>query len=186
MVLMAPADENETRQMLYTGYIHHGPAAVRYPRGTGPGVAIEQAMQALKIGKGELRKQGKGVAILSFGSMLAASLEAGEQLGASVANMRFVKPLDEDLIVDLAERHELLVTIEENAVMWGAGSAVNELLSRLSISVPVLNLGLPDRFVDHAMPKDMLAECGLNKEGIVAAIEQRLKLMAAVKPAIKS
>ena len=174
MLIMAPADENETRQMLYTGYIHPGPAAVRYPRGSGPGAAIEQQMKALTIGKGELRRSGKNIALLSFGTMLAPALEAGAELNASVVNMRFIKPLDEDLVVELAQHHDLLVTLEENAVQGGAGSAVNELLAARGIQVSVLNLGLPDRFVEHAQPSEMLEECGLDKAGILAAIKQRL------------
>lgn len=174
MLIMAPADENETRQMLYTGYIHQGPAAVRYPRGTGPGVAIEQQMTALPIGKGEQRRAGKNIALLSFGTMLAPALEVGAELDASVANMRFIKPLDEELVLELAKHHDLLVTLEENAVQGGAGSAVNELLAARGIKVSVLNLGLPDRFVEHAQPNEMLEECRLDQAGILAAIKQRL------------
>ena len=174
MVIMAPADENETRQMLYTGYLHKGPAAVRYPRGTGPNVPPQQEMQALPMGKGEIRREGSRIAILSFGTMLAPAIEAAEQFDATVANMRFVKPLDEDLINDLASRHELLVTIEENCIAGGAGSGVNEMLVAKSYQGGLLNLGLPDRYVEHANPYEMLAECGLDKAGIIAAIEKRL------------
>lgn len=172
MVVMAPADENECRQMLYTGFLLDGPAAVRYPRGTGPGVTIASAMTALPVGKGEIRRHGERVAILSFGSLLPAALMAGEVLNATVINMRFVKPLDTALIDSLVEQHEWLVTLEENAVMGGAGSAVNEYLTAQGKPVRVLNLGLPDEFLDHGVPQDMLAACGLDSEGIVRAIKQ--------------
>ena len=174
MLIMAPADENETRQMLTTGFLHNGPAAVRYPRGTGPGVPIEPELEGLPIGKGVLTRQGKEVAILCFGTLHANALAAAESLDASVANMRFVKPLDVELIRQLAESHQLLVTLEENAVMGGAGSAVSEWLAAERLSVPVLNLGLPDRYVEHAKPAEMLAECGLDASGIEAAIRSRL------------
>lgn len=174
MVIMAPADENETRQMLYTGFIHEGPAAVRYPRGTGPGVATTKEMQALPMGKGEIRREGQQIAILSFGTMLKPALEAAEQVNATVANMRFVKPLDEALVAELAATHDVLVTIEENAIAGGAGSAVNESLAAQGYHGMALNLGLPDSYVEHATPEEMLAECGLDKAGIVAAIENRL------------
>lgn len=174
MLIMAPADENETRQMLTTGFLHNGPAAVRYPRGTGPGVPIEPELEGLPIGKGVLTRQGENVAILCFGTLHANALQAADALNASVANMRFVKPLDVDLIRQLARTHDLLVTLEENAVMGGAGSAVNEWLSAEGIAIPVLNLGLPDRYVEHAKPAEMLAECGLDAKGIETAIRQRL------------
>ncbi len=174
MLIMAPADENETRQMLTTGFMHNGPAAVRYPRGTGPGVPVEPELECLPIGKGVLTRQGEKVAILCFGTLHANALQAAETLNASVANMRFVKPMDVDLIRQLASSHDLLVTLEENSVMGGAGSAVNEWLSAAGIAMPVLNLGLPDRYVEHAKPAEMLAECGLDASGIEAAIRQRL------------
>lgn len=175
MLIMAPADENETRQMLYTGFVHEGPAAVRYPRGTGPGVETVEEMQALPIGKGERRREGSQIAILAFGTMLTPALQAAEQLNATVANMRFVKPLDEALIAELAASHELLVTIEENCIAGGAGSAVNEALAAQGYEGMALNLGLPDRYVEHGAPEEMLAECGLDKAGIINAIENRLK-----------
>lgn len=175
MVIMAPADENETRQMLYTGFIHEGPAAVRYPRGTGPGVATCKEMQAIPMGKGEIRREGQQIAILSFGTMLAPALEAAEQLNATVANMRFVKPLDEALVAELAASHDVLVTLEENAIAGGAGSAVNETLAAQGYQGMALNLGLPDHYVEHATPEEMLSECGLDSAGIVAAIEKRLQ-----------
>jgi 1-deoxy-D-xylulose-5-phosphate synthase len=174
MVVMAPADENECRQMLYTGMRIDGPAAVRYPRGTGPGVTPQEHMKALAIGRGEIRRQGHGVAILAFGSMLAPALGAAERLGASVANMRFVKPLDTALVEQLATRHDLLVTVEENAIAGGAGSAVNEALAEMGITVPVLNLGLPDRFIEHGNPAELLASCGLDPNGIEQQIRARM------------
>lgn len=174
MLIMAPADENETRQMLTTGFLHNGPAAVRYPRGTGPGVPIAPELACLPIGKGVLTRKGENVAILCFGTLHANAMKAGDALNASVANMRFVKPLDVDLIRDLAHSHSLLVTLEENAIMGGAGSAVSEWLAAERINVPVLNLGLPDRYVEHAKPAEMLAECGLDARGIEAAIRRRL------------
>ncbi|WP_022962936.1 1-deoxy-D-xylulose-5-phosphate synthase [Halopseudomonas pelagia] len=174
MLIMAPADENETRQMLTTGFLHNGPAAVRYPRGTGPGTPIDPALAPLPIGKGQITRQGQKVAVLCFGTLHAQALQAGSQLDATVVNMRFVKPLDTLLIQQLADSHELLVTVEENAIMGGAGSAVNEWLLGQDRPVRVLNLGLPDAYVEHAKPAEMLAECGLDAAGIEAAIRQRL------------
>lgn len=176
MVIMAPSDENECRQMLFTAFEHKGPAAVRYPRGTGPGVVIEKAMTALALGKGVLRRKGERVAILSFGAMLTPSLTAAGALNASVADMRFVKPLDEALLRQLAASHDLLVTVEEHAVMGGAGSAVNEFLARAGLLVPVLNLGIPDAFIEHASHAEMLSQCGLDAEGIEVAVRARLQL----------
>ena len=174
MLVMAPSDENECRQMLYTAFMHNGPSAVRYPRGSGAGVAIRQEMQVLTMGKGEIRREGEKIAILAFGSMLTPALDAAEELQATVANMRFVKPLDEELILRLAQTHELLVTVEENAVMGGAGSAVLEFLESRGVTVPVLQLGLPDRFVEHGDPAKLLAACGLDRGGIVRAVRARL------------
>ena len=182
MVVMAPSDENETRQLLYTGYKHNGPAAVRYPRGTGPGAVINQEMTALPMGKGVIRCEGTGVAILNFGTLLASGLEAAESLGATVADMRFVKPIDKAMILDLAGRHQLLVTLEENSIAGGAGSAVNEFLSEQGIVMPVLNLGLPDTFVDHANHGQQLASVGLDSEGIRASISKRLELLNPSSP----
>ncbi|MGD9660074.1 MAG: 1-deoxy-D-xylulose-5-phosphate synthase [Porticoccaceae bacterium] len=180
MVLMTPSDENETRQMLYTGYIHQGPAAVRYPRGTGVGAVIHEEMTPLPLGRGVIRRQSASaspkVAILNFGTLLPRALESGEILDATVADMRFVKPLDQDMVAQLAESHELLVTLEENAIMGGAGSAVCEYLNENSFGVPVMQLGLPDYFVDHAGHGAQLAQVGLNTETIVARIRQRLLL----------
>ncbi|HLD09092.1 MAG TPA: 1-deoxy-D-xylulose-5-phosphate synthase, partial [Methylophilaceae bacterium] len=179
MVVMAPSDENECRQMLYTAFQHDGPTAVRYPRGCGPGAVISKSMTALPIGRGEVirdghKHKGKKIAILAFGSMLAASLEAGEKLDATVANMRFVKPLDIALIKLLASKHDLIVTVEENAVMGGAGAAVMEALQGLNLQIGTLCLGLPDTFIEHGMHETMLADCGLNAVGIIAVIEKRL------------
>jgi len=181
LTVMAPADENECRQMLYTAFQLNTPAAVRYPRGAGPGVAVRQEMQALPLGKGEIRRRGKSFAILSkkvallaFGSMLRPALEAAERIDATVANMRFVKPLDETLVAELARGHDLLVTIEENAVLGGAGSAVAEVLQKRGLKAPLLQLGLPDHFIDHGDPALQLASCGLDSAGILAAIRSKL------------
>ncbi|MDB5866048.1 MAG: 1-deoxy-D-xylulose-5-phosphate synthase [Betaproteobacteria bacterium] len=179
MTVMTPSDENECRQMLYTAYQMDTPAAVRYPRGTGPGVAIQREMKALTIGKGEVKREGAAdapqkIAILAFGSMVQPSLKAAEALGATVANMRFVKPLDDALVVDLANRHDLLVTVEENVVAGGAGSAVLEALERHRLKTPVLQLGLPDRFIDQGDPALQLASCGLTGDGILESIRARL------------
>ena len=170
IVLMAPADENETRQMLYTGFGLDGPCAVRYPRGTGPGVPVEEEMRALPLGRAELRRRGRGIAILSFGPMLEHALEAAEPLDASVVNMRFVKPLDEAMILEMAATHERLVTVEENALAGGAGSGVNEILLANGAQVSVLNHALPDRFIDQGSRGDMLRDAGLDTRGILAAV----------------
>ena len=178
MMVMAASDENECRQMLYTGFVSGGPSAVRYPRGTGPGTPIANEMTALPIGRGEIRRQGVSgrVAILAFGSLLHPSLAAAEALDATVANMRFVKPIDEALIADLAARHEFLVSVEENTTMGGAGSAVAETLAKLGLQVPLLILGLPDRFVDHGDPALLLKHCGLDADGIAQSIRTRFGL----------
>lgn len=176
IVICAPADENECRQLLYTAYQHQGCAAVRYPRGTGTGINIETQMTAIQIGKGEIKRQGQNVAILAFGSMLSPSLQAAEQLNCTVANMRFVKPLDESLIRDLAQHHRLLVTVEEHAIMGGAGSAVNEFVLAQNLGVSVLNLGIPDAFIEHASHNDMLKNCGLDADGIKTAIKSRINV----------
>lgn len=170
MTIMTPSDENETRQLLYTAFHMDTPSAVRYPRGSGPGVAVQKQMQVLPIGKGEMRREGKRVAILAFGSLLHPCLTAADQFNASVANMRFVKPLDEDLVLKLALSHDHLVTVEENAIKGGAGSAVLELLQAQQVRIPVLQLGLPDTFVEHGDPGVLLAEVGLDATGIGAAI----------------
>ncbi|WP_444937182.1 1-deoxy-D-xylulose-5-phosphate synthase [Microbulbifer sp. JMSA004] len=177
LAIAAPSDENECRQLLYTAYKHNGPTAVRYPRGTGMGTAINKEMIELPIGKGRLLRQGSGVAILSFGTLLGPAMTAAEQLGASVADMRWVKPLDEALIDELAESHQLLVTIEENTIAGGAGSAVLEYLNSTARSVPVLQLGLPDQIIEHGKHKDLLAAIGLNASGIEEQIRRRLQLI---------
>ena len=174
LVVMTPSDEDECRQMLFTAYRLDQPTAVRYPRGSGPGVVPVKEMQLLPLGKGRLRRQGVRVAILAFGSMVHYALQAGELLDASVADMRFVKPLDAALAVELARGHDLVVTVEEHAVMGGAGSAVAEALSAHGVATPLLQLGFPDRFVDHGDQVKLLATVGLDRDGIVAAIRQRL------------
>ncbi len=173
MVLMAPADEGECRQMLSTAYQYPGPAAVRYPRGAGVGVVPEENLDTLELGKGEIRKQGSEVAILAFGSMLTPSLEAGATIGATVANMRFIKPLDVALLRQLAESHTALVTVEEGAIMGGAGAAVAEALADMGIVMPILHLGLPDSFIDHGDAAQLLSLCGLDASGIATSIRQR-------------
>ncbi|MBI3712135.1 MAG: 1-deoxy-D-xylulose-5-phosphate synthase [Burkholderiales bacterium] len=176
MVVMAASDENECRQMLTTGYHYLGPAAIRYPRGSGIGASIEKTLTTLPIGKAELKRQGKKIAILAFGSMLHPALQAAEQLDASVVNMRFVKPIDTQMIMDMANSHDAIVTIEEGCIMGGAGSAVMEALAQAGLSKPALMLGLPDRFIDHGDPALLLAQCGLNAQGIEASIRQRFSL----------
>ncbi|MCH8499731.1 MAG: 1-deoxy-D-xylulose-5-phosphate synthase [Marinobacter sp.] len=177
MVIMAPSDENETRLLLQTGLEFAGPAAVRYPRGTGPGATIESDLNTVAIGKGRQLRAGSRVAILNFGTLLTPALAAAERLGASVADMRFVKPLDEALILALAEQHELLVTLEENVVAGGAGSGVAEFLNQAGVLRSTLHLGLPDRFVDHGSHSELLQECGLDAGGIERSIRQRLALL---------
>ncbi len=188
MVIMAPSDENECRQMLTTGYYYQGVAAVRYPRGAGTGATINTALKTLPIGKGTIIKNtsarqstvkdvSKKIAILAFGSMLAPALQASLTLDATVANMRFVKPLDIDLIMQIASSHDLIVTIEENALMGGAGAAVLEAMQMLNLTNPTLCLGLPDTFIEHGVHETMLAECGLDSVGIIKSIQQKLKFI---------
>ncbi len=174
MVVMTPSDEAECRRMLSTAYAHDGPSMVRYPRGAGNGSIPSTQLDVLPIGKGEIRRQGQQVALLVFGTLLGAALSAGEQLDATVANMRYVKPIDAALIAELAGNHSLLVTIEENAVIGGAGSEVERVLAERGIKVPVLRLGLPDRFVDHGEQAQLLAELGLDAAGIVSSIRNQL------------
>ena len=174
MLVMTPSDENEMRRMLTTGYHFEGPAAVRYPRGSGPNVAIEPGLEPLEIGKAVVRRQGSKVALLVFGVQLPEALQVGEALDATVVDMRFVKPLDEALLRELAGSHELLVTVEENSIMGGAGSAVAEFLAAEGVLRPILHLGLPDYYVEHAKPSEMLAECGLDAAGIEVAVRKRL------------
>ncbi|OEC34689.1 1-deoxy-D-xylulose-5-phosphate synthase [Pseudomonas cuatrocienegasensis] len=177
MLVMTPSDENELRRMLSTGHLYDGPAAVRYPRGSGPNAVIEPGLSPLEVGRGVVRRQGQGVALLVFGVQLREALKVGETLNATVVDMRFVKPLDEALVRELAASHGLLVSIEENSIMGGAGSAVSEFLARESLSTPMLHLGLPDYYVEHAKPAQMLAECGLDEAGIKAAVRERLTLL---------
>ncbi|WP_222564115.1 1-deoxy-D-xylulose-5-phosphate synthase [Novilysobacter antarcticus] len=173
MVVMAPADENECRQMLSTGFRFNGPAAVRYPRGSGPGVAVQSTLDVLQIGKAQLRRRGSRIALLAFGSLLPAAEQVGEALGLTVVNMRFVKPLDRVLILQLAADHEGFVTLEDNVVAGGAGSGVAELLAAEGLNVSMLHLGLPDAFQAHGSREELLAEAGLDTEGIRRAIIQR-------------
>jgi 1-deoxy-D-xylulose-5-phosphate synthase len=172
LAVMAPSDENECRQLLYTAFRLGAPVAVRYPRGTGTGAAMDPHMRELPIGRGEVRRRGERVAILAFGSMVRPTLEAATQLHATVVDMRFVKPLDETLVTELATSHELLVTVEENVVAGGAGSAVLECLARAGIEIPVLQLGMPDRFVTHGDPALLLKECGLDEGGLLRSIRE--------------
>ena len=171
MVIMAPADENECRQMLTTGFLYNGCAAVRYPRGKGTGSAIDSALTELEIGKAEIRHNGRRIAVLAWGSMVAPALNIGKQLGATVVNMRFVKPFDEALILELAKTHDVFVTVEENVLAGGAGEAINRFLQTQKILMPILNLGLPDYFVEQGSREECLTECGLDTQGILASVE---------------
>jgi len=175
MLIMAPTDENECRKMLYTGYKHQGPAAVRYPRGKGPGKSVDTTMQLIPIGKAEVVKKGSGVAILAFGSSLEPSSEVAARLGATLVNMRFVKPLDADVIIEMANTHNLLVTVEENAISGGAGSGVNELLAAAGMTYNILNIGIPDVYIEHGSRPDCLAIAKLDAAGILEQINSRLK-----------
>ena len=183
MIVAAPSDENECRQLLYTAWLHQGPSAVRYPRGTGPGAAIQQDMAPLPIGQSRTLRQGKGqAALLAFGAMVPAALEAAEKLDATVIDMRWVKPLDRDAVLDAAAHHELLVTVEDHQRMGGAGSAVNELVLDEGLAVPVLNLGLPDHFIHHGKREALLAQQGLDAAGIEASVGERLKRLNSARP----
>jgi len=190
MTVMAPADENECRQMLTTGFRLDGPSAIRYPRGSGPGVAIRKELTVLPVGKGVIAREIKGfeagvkktrIAFLAFGAMVGPALQAADALNATVANMRFVKPLDNELVFKLATTHEFLVTVEENVVMGGAGSAVLESLHAQGLAMPVLQLGLPDHFVEHGDPAVLLADCGLNSEGIEKSVREWLVVQARLR-----
>ena len=172
MLVMAPSDENECRQMLTTGFHHDGPAAVRYPRGCGNGTLVTHQLDSLPIGKAQPRRQGQKTAILAFGTLLHDALKAAEQLDATVINMRFVKPLDTAILDEVAASHQLIVTIEENAVLGGAGSAVNEYLTQQGIQTSVIMLGLPDSFIDHGDHAQMLSDCGLDANGIVDTVNR--------------
>ena len=181
MSVLTPSDENECRQALFTAFLQDHPVAVRYPRGSGAGVAIQKEMTAIPFGTGEIRREtsrapgqpGKRIAILAFGTLLYPALAAAGKLDATVANMRFAKPLDVDLVTDLARRHDAIVTVEEGSVMGGAGSAVLEALAAARIEIPVLVLGLPDVFVEHGDPAKLLAQCGLDAAGIEQSIQRR-------------
>lgn len=173
MVVMAASDENECRHMLSTAFQYNGPASVRYPRGAGIGATIEKDLGTIPLGKGEVRREGKNVAILAFGTMLAPGLVAANELNATVANMRFIKPLDVELVKQLAQTHDALVTIEEGSIMGGAGSAVAEALAEAGIAKPILHLGLPDKFIDHGDTAQLLALCDLDANGIAASIRKR-------------
>ena len=179
MLLMAPADENECRQMLSTGLRHEGPAAVRYPRGTGPGVAVETSLDTLPVGKAQLRRHGSRIALLAFGATVPAAEQVGVELGLTVVNMRFVKPLDRALLLELAKNHEGFVTVEDNVVAGGAGSGVSELLNAEGVSMPLLQLGLPDAFQHHASREDLLAEAGIDAAGIRKAVLGRWPALAS-------
>jgi 1-deoxy-D-xylulose-5-phosphate synthase len=176
MTIMVPADENECRQMLYTGFLGEGPSAIRYPRGTGPGVTIEDEMYELAIGKGFLVSEGKEVAILSFGTTLEIAKAVGETVGATVVNMRFVKPIDQELILEISKSHRFLFTIEENMVAGGAGSAVNEVLAENNVLVNVANYGLPDRLIQHGSRDDMLSDAGLTEAAFASFIKERIEV----------
>jgi 1-deoxy-D-xylulose-5-phosphate synthase len=173
IVVMAPADEAECRRMLTTGFKLDGPAAVRYPRGSGPGVPVDSTLDTIPIGEAELRREGRRTALLAFGAVLAPALEAAETLDATVVNMRFVKPLDEAMLARIADSHDLLVTIEDSAIAGGAGSAVNEWLARSGRTGHVLNLGLPDRFLEHGSREQLLADAGLDAAGILKSVRMR-------------
>jgi 1-deoxy-D-xylulose-5-phosphate synthase len=173
MMVMAPADENECRQMLSTGFRHQGPAAVRYPRGTGPGVAVQATLETLPIGKAEVRRRGSRIVLLAFGAAVPAAETVGAELDLTVVNMRFVKPLDRALLLELAKSHEGFVTIEDNVVAGGAGSGVAELLAAENIALPVLHLGLPDAFQHHASREQLLGEAGIDAAGIRASVLAR-------------
>jgi len=177
MLVMAPSDENECRKMLFTGFSYQGPAAVRYPRGTGPGIPVETDMQALPIGKADVVKQGQDVVILAFGSCLADCHIVASRIGASLVNMRFIKPLDADVIMEMANSHKLVVTVEENALMGGAGSGVNELLAASGGAYNILNIGIPDTYIEHGSRQDCLTWAGLDADGIFKQVNKRLELM---------
>jgi 1-deoxy-D-xylulose-5-phosphate synthase len=186
MIILAPADEAECRAMLSAAYHHPGPAAVRYPRGTGPGVAVPDHLEPIPIGRAERRREsrvgvsdgevngGPRIALLAFGNVNTAVAEVAEALDATHLNMRSVKPLDRDAILHAADDHELLVTLEENVIAGGAGSAVGEFLAAAGVQVEMLHLGLPDAFVEHGTPAQLLADCGLDAAGIERAIRRRL------------
>jgi len=181
-VVMAPSDQTECRRMLQTALQHDGPTAVRYPRGSGPLVSVEPTLKPLPLGRSAHCRKGREVAILAFGTLLPAAQAAAEALDATLLNMRFIKPLDAEAVRRAAQEHTLLVTVEENVVAGGAGSAVNEALEAAGISTPVLNLGLPDRFVEQGDREELLAACGLDRDGIIAAIHARQLANTSANP----
>jgi 1-deoxy-D-xylulose-5-phosphate synthase len=186
MVIMAPSDENECRQMLYTGFLHEGPAAVRYPRGAGPGAKIEQEMTAIPLGQSRTLRNGTGIAILAFGSMVEPSKKAAEEFNATLIDMRFVKPLDEEAIRSAVERHDSLVTVEENAVAGGAGGAVNELICAMGLMVPMLNIGLQDTYIQHGTRTECLQQAGLDAIGIQQQITRFISAKGGGTPPLSS
>jgi 1-deoxy-D-xylulose-5-phosphate synthase len=187
MTLMAPADENECRQMLYTGTTLPGPSAIRYPRGTGPGVALVEEMTAVPVGRAQIRREGRsGLAILVFGTLLDSALKIAERLDATVVNMRFIKPMDEDLVITMATRHRAIITIEENATIGGAGSAVGELLASEGVLIPHLQLGIPDRFIEHGSRDSCLSAAGLDFAGLSSSIERWWALQTRERERIRS
>jgi 1-deoxy-D-xylulose-5-phosphate synthase len=183
LTVMVPADENECRQMLYTASTLNGPSAVRYPRGTGPGVAVSKEMMALPIGRGEIRREGRsGLALLAFGPLLDSALRIADRLDATVVNMRFVKPLDEALVLKIAARHRALITLEENVVAGGAGSAIGELLAAEGVAMPLMHIGIPDRFIEHGSRDDCLANAGLDYPSVAGAVERWWALQPKDRP----
>ena len=182
MTIMAPADEDECRQMLFTGLQLEGPAAVRYPRGSGPGVLPEQEMRALPVGKAQLRRKGNGIALLAFGAMVGAAESIGARLDASVVNMRFVKPLDVDMVMRMADTHDALVTIEDGVVAGGAGGAIIECLAEQGKLIPVLNIGIGDRIIEHGSRGDNLADAGLDEESLYLTIDNWRPSVPAAAP----
>ena len=181
-----PADENECHQLLCSAYEQDHPVAVRYPRGAGAGVAVAPGLQALPYGKGELRRKGHRIALLVFGTLLYPALEAAGELDASVVNMRWAKPLDTELLLEVARRHDALVTIEEGSVLGGAGSAVGEALQAAGLVKPILHLGLPDQFIEHGDPARLLSAIGLDATGIARSVRDRFGTLIAVQPALKA
>ncbi|NUO71532.1 MAG: 1-deoxy-D-xylulose-5-phosphate synthase, partial [Frateuria sp.] len=182
MVVMAPSHENECRQMLSTGYHYEGPAAVRYPRGTGPGVEVSTALDTLPIGQAEVRRKGARIALLAFGAIVPAAEQVGAEFDLTVVNMRFVRPLDRALILELAASHDGFVTLEDNVVAGGAGSGVAELLAAEGIAMPMLHLGLPDEFQHHASREQLLGEAGLDADGIRASVLKRWPELGKPQP----
>jgi 1-deoxy-D-xylulose-5-phosphate synthase len=172
MIIMAPADENECRQMLYTGTTLNSPSMIRYPRGTGPGAPIAAEMTAIPVGQAQLRREGRsGLAILAFGALVDSAQKIADRLDATIVNMRFVKPLDEKLIVSLAKRHRAIITIEENAIIGGAGAGVGEVLAAAGVQLPVLHIGIPDRAIEHGTRDTCLARAGLDLAGLSTSVE---------------